>query len=54
MNEAGVDRVVIVPPSWGGLSQRIRDGSGEEVAASFCADGRLRLDILKSKDLLAT
>jgi len=38
MDEAGVDRVVIVPPSWEAIATNTR-WRGEEMAASFCGDG---------------
>ena len=39
MDAAGVARVVIVPPSWEGRSQRSGAGSGVPVSRPLCGDG---------------
>ena len=54
MDEAGVDRVVIVPPSWEGYRNEYAIEAAKKWPHRFAVMGRLRLDDPKSKDLLAT
>jgi predicted TIM-barrel fold metal-dependent hydrolase len=54
MDEAGVDRVVIVPPSWEGYRNEYAMEAAKKWPHRFAVMGRLRLDDPKSKDLLAT
>ena len=54
MEEAGVDRVVIVPPSWEGYHNEYAMEAAKKWPHRFAVMGRLRLDDPKSKDLLAT
>jgi predicted TIM-barrel fold metal-dependent hydrolase len=54
MDEAGVDRVVIVPPSWEGYHNEYAMEAAKKWPHRFAVMGRLRLDDPKSKDLLAT
>ena len=54
MDEAGVDRVVIVPPSWEGYHNEYAMEAAKKWPRRFAVMGRLRLDDPKSKDLLAT
>jgi L-fuconolactonase len=52
MDEAGVDRVVIVPPSWEGYHNEYAMEAAKKWPHRFAVMGRLRLDDPKSKDLL--
>src|SRR6202171_5809876 len=54
MDEAGVDRVVIVPPSWEGYHNEYAMEAAKKWPHRFAVMGRLRLDDPKSKDLLTT
>src|SRR4029077_17382193 len=54
MDEAGVDRVVIVPPSWEGYHNEYAMEAARKWPRRFAVMGRLRLDDPKSKDLLAS
>jgi len=54
MDEAGVDRVVIVPPSWEGYHNEYAMEAAKKWPHRFAVMGRLRLDDPKSKDLLPT
>src|SRR5215468_5341030 len=54
MDEAGVDRVVIVPPSWEGYRNEYAMEAAKKWPKRFAVMGRLRLDDPKSKELLAT
>jgi len=54
MDEAGVDRVVIVPPSWEGYHNEYAMEAAKKWPHRFALMGRLRLDDPKSKDLLGT
>jgi predicted TIM-barrel fold metal-dependent hydrolase len=54
MDEAGVDRVVIVPPSWEGYRNDYAMEAAKKWPKRFAVMGRLRLDDPKSKELLAT
>jgi predicted TIM-barrel fold metal-dependent hydrolase len=54
MDEAGVDRVVIVPPSWEGYHNEYAMEAAKKWPHRFAVMGRLRLDDPKSKDALAT
>jgi Amidohydrolase len=54
MDEAGVDRVVIVPPSWEGYHNEYAMEAAKKWPHRFAVMGRLRLDDPKSKELLAT
>ena len=53
MDEAGVDRVVIVPPSWEGYRNEYAMEAAKKWPHRFALMGRLRLDDPKSKDLIA-
>src|SRR5262249_56501925 len=54
MDEAGVDRVVIVPPSWEGYRNEYAMEAAKKWPKRFAVMGRRRLDDPKSKELLAT
>src|ERR1700680_2533846 len=54
MDEAGVDRVVIVPPSWEGYRNEYAMEAAKKWPRRFAVMGRLRLDDPKSKEQLAT
>jgi predicted TIM-barrel fold metal-dependent hydrolase len=54
MDEAGVDRVVLIPPSWEGYHNEYAMEAAKKWPHRFAVMGRLRLDDPKSKDLLAT
>jgi predicted TIM-barrel fold metal-dependent hydrolase len=54
MDEAGVDRVVIVPPSWDGYHNEYAMEAAKKWPHRFAVMGRLRLDDPKAKDQLAT
>ena len=54
MDEAGVDRVVLVPPSWEGYHNEYAMEAARKWPHRFAVMGRLRLDEPKSKELLAT
>src|SRR5262249_57430875 len=54
MDEAGVDRVVIVPPSWEGYRNEYAMEAAKKWPKRFAVMGRLRLDDPKSKELIAT
>src|SRR5207237_9816513 len=54
MDEAGVDRVVIVPPSWEGYRNEYGMEAAKKWPKRFAVMGRLRLDDPKSKEALAT
>src|SRR6266576_3109730 len=54
MEEAGVDRVVIVPPSWEGYRNEYAMEAAKKWPKRFAVMGRLRLDDPKSKEALAT
>ena len=54
MDEAGVDRVVIVPPSWEGYRNEYAMEAAKKWPKRFAVMGRLRLDDPKSKEALAT
>ena len=54
MDEAGVDRVVIVPPSWEGYRNEYALEAAKKWPHRFAVMGRLRLDDPKSKEALAT
>src|SRR5215468_7400121 len=54
MDEAGVDRVVIVPPSWEGFRNEYAMEAAKKWPHRFAVMGRLRLDDPKAKEQLAT
>ena len=54
MDEAGVDRVVIVPPSWEGVRNEYAMEAAKKWPRRFAVMGRLRLDDPKSREALAT
>src|SRR5262245_578198 len=54
MDEAGVDRVVIVPPSWEGYHNEYGLEAAKKWPQRFAVMGRLRLDDPKSKEVLTT
>jgi predicted TIM-barrel fold metal-dependent hydrolase len=54
MDEAGVDRLVIIPPSWEGYHNEYAMEAAKKWPHRFAVMGRLRLDDPKSKEALAT
>jgi predicted TIM-barrel fold metal-dependent hydrolase len=54
MDEAGVDRVVIVPPSWEGFRNEYALEAAKKWPHRFAVMGRLRLDDPASREKLAT
>src|SRR5262249_61850706 len=52
MDEAGVDRVVIVPPSWEGYHNEYAMEAAKKWPHRFAVMGRLRLGDPKSKEQL--
>lgn len=54
MDEAGVDRAVIVPPSWEGFRNDYATEAVRKWPHRFAVMGRLRIDDPKAQDQLAT